>query len=97
MSRQQTTVKQTHIFELTPIHKGIFCVCVWEGENEWGKMNTSLLATQVCFAHLLCSQRDQEHNILYHFQKSNLEFGQLDSESYDRIAYKYMPLHNKQK
>ncbi len=29
-----------------------------EGENKWGEIYTSLLATQVCFAHLLRSQGD---------------------------------------
>ena len=60
--RQQTTDRQTDIFELTPIHMGnlifFFFFCMWEGENEWGEIYTSLLATQVCFAHLLRSQGD---------------------------------------
>ncbi len=30
-----------------------------EGENEWGEIYTSLLATQVRFAHLLRSQGDK--------------------------------------
>ncbi len=61
--RQQTTDnRQTDIFELTPIHMGNFnfkfFFCIWEGENEWGEIYTSLLATQVRFAHLLRSQGD---------------------------------------
>ena len=61
--RQTTDNRQTDIFELTPIHKGNFkffitFFCIWEGEYEWGENYTSLLATQVCFAHLLCSQGD---------------------------------------
>jgi hypothetical protein len=31
-----------------------------EGENEWGEIYTSLLATQVRFAHLLRSQGDKK-------------------------------------
>jgi hypothetical protein len=62
--RQQTTDnrQQTDIFELTPIHMGIFFFffffCIWGGENQWGEIYTSLLATQVRFAHLLRSQGD---------------------------------------
>jgi hypothetical protein len=62
--RHQTDNRQTDIFELTPIHKGnfffffFFFFCVLEGENEWGEIYTSLLATQVCFTHLLRSQGD---------------------------------------
>ncbi len=59
--RQQTDNRQTDIFELTLIHMGFFFFCVWEGENKWGEIYTSLLATQVRFAHLLCSQGDK-HN-----------------------------------
>jgi hypothetical protein len=60
--RQTTDDRQTDIFELTPIHKGnffFFFFCLWEGKNEWGEIYTSLLATQVRFAHLLCSQGDK--------------------------------------
>ncbi len=37
--RQTTDNRQTDIFELTPIHMGIFFFffCIWEGENEWGE------------------------------------------------------------
>jgi hypothetical protein len=66
-NRQQTTDnRQTDIFELTPIHMGIFFVffvffvfCLWGGENKWGEIYTSVLATQVCFAHLLRLQGDK--------------------------------------
>ncbi len=34
-------------------------MCVWEGKNKWDEIYTSLLATQVCFAHLLRSQGDK--------------------------------------
>jgi hypothetical protein len=37
----------------------IFFFCIREGENEWGEIYTSLLALQVCFAHLLRSQGDK--------------------------------------
>ncbi len=63
--RQTTDDRQTDIFELTPIHKGnfrfkfFFFFCIWEGEYEWGEIYTSLLATQVRFAHLLRSQGDK--------------------------------------
>ncbi len=30
--------------------------CVYEGENKWGEIYTSLRAAQVCFAHLLRTQ-----------------------------------------
>jgi hypothetical protein len=65
--RQQTTDnRQTDIFELTPIHMGnfffFFFFCIWEGENEWGEIYTSLLARQVCFAHLLRSQGEKKLN-----------------------------------
>ncbi len=62
--RQQTdtlTDRQTDIFELTPIHMGnliFFFFCKWKGENEWGEIYSSLLATQVCFTHLLRLQVD---------------------------------------
>ncbi len=57
---EQTTDRQRYFFELTPIHKGNFdFLCVWEGENKWGESHTSLLAMQVCFAHLLCLQGDK--------------------------------------
>jgi hypothetical protein len=35
-----------------------FFFFVWEGENEWGEIYTSLLALQVRFAHLLRLQGD---------------------------------------
>jgi hypothetical protein len=56
-----TDNRQTDIFEPTLIHMGnlIFFFCVWEGENEWGEIYTSLLTTQVRFAHLLRSQGDE--------------------------------------
>jgi hypothetical protein len=41
-NRQQTADRQTDIFELTPIHKIIF-FCLWEGENKWGEIYTTLL------------------------------------------------------
>ena len=61
--RQTTDNRQTDIFELTPIHMenfNFFFFCIWEGENEWGEIYTSLLATQVRFAHLLRSQGDND-------------------------------------
>jgi hypothetical protein len=58
-----TDRQQTNIFELIPIHKRkniiIIFFCIWEGENKWGKIYTSVLATQVYFAHLLRSQGDK--------------------------------------
>ena len=36
-----------------------FFFCIWVGENKWGEIYTSLLATQVGFAHLLRSQGDK--------------------------------------
>ncbi len=60
--RQTTDRQQTDIFELTPIHMGnfnfLFFFYILEGENQWGEIYTSLLATQVRFAHLLRSQGD---------------------------------------
>ena len=46
-----------------------FFFWIWEGEIEWGEIYTSLLATQVCFAHLLCSQGD---NNFYSTKHSSL-------------------------
>ncbi len=43
------TDRQTDIFELTPIHMGnfnLFFFCVWEGDNKWGEIYTSLLRSQ---------------------------------------------------
>jgi hypothetical protein len=40
--------------------------CIWEGENEWGEIYTSLLATQVRFAHLLRSQGDKINIFVNH-------------------------------
>jgi hypothetical protein len=63
---RRTDRQQTDIFELTPIHKGnfnffkyFFFFCIWEGD-EWGKIYTYLLATQVRFAHLLRLQGDKK-------------------------------------
>jgi hypothetical protein len=84
--RQQTTDnrQQTDIFELTPIHMEnfflnffFFFFCIWEGENEWGEIYTSLLATQVRFAHLLRSQGDDIIKILIKCQKRTYGFWQL--------------------
>ncbi len=36
-----------------------FFFCIWEWKNKWGEIYTSLLATQVRFAHLLRSQGDK--------------------------------------
>ena len=47
------TDRQTDIFEF-------FFFCVWEGKNERGEIYTSLLATQLRFAHLLRSQGDKK-------------------------------------
>jgi hypothetical protein len=59
------TDRQTKdIFESTLIHKEnlifffFFFFCIWQGENEWGEIYSSLLGMQVRFAHLLRSQRD---------------------------------------
>ncbi len=72
--RRQTDDRQTDIFELTPIHKGNFLIffffCIWEGKNEWGEIDTSLLATQVRFAHLLRSQGDNFISDLITVRKS---------------------------
>jgi hypothetical protein len=55
--RDRQTARQTArqiFYKLTPIHKGNFFF-LWEGELGY----TSLLTTQVCFTHLLCSQADK--------------------------------------
>ncbi len=48
-----------------------FFFFLWEGENEWGEIYTSLLATQVRFAHLLRSQGDNNdaEQIMYYYNK----------------------------
>ncbi len=51
------TDRQTDIFEPTLIHMGNLILFLFF-LNEWGEIYTSLLATQVRFAHLLCSQGD---------------------------------------
>ncbi len=58
---RQTTDRQTFLSWPPSIWEFFFFFffCTWEGENEWGEIYTSLLATQVCFAHLLCSQGDK--------------------------------------
>ena len=61
--RQKTTDRQTFLGWPPSIWKILiffFFFWVWEGENEWGEIYTSLLATQVCFAHLLRSQGDKQ-------------------------------------